>query len=206
MRFPDESTWIKAWEGVRDWLRVRPTWRDVLIGVLFGGLIEFVAVPLYFHNLSIVRHAGDDTVDRMIRLDRRVTGLVPNATPFVFIDIDDASWAEWKYPLVAPRDKIAALIDHAAASKPALIFLDVDLSWPSDDTSGDGTLTNLIKGYGDHRSPLLLIRPLVEPPPADPAPLPRTRNTVLEADASSVPDNPRTRSRTQIILASLHEQ
>ena len=67
MKFPDQGFWIRAWEGVRDWLRARPTWRDVLIGVLFGGLIEFVAVPIYFRDLSIVRHTGDDTVDRMTR-------------------------------------------------------------------------------------------------------------------------------------------
>jgi CHASE2 domain-containing sensor protein len=191
MRFPDQGSWIKAWEDVRDWLRARPTWRDVLIGVLFGGLIEFVAVPFYFHDLSIVRHVGDDTVDRMIRLDQRLTGLVSNAMPFVFIDIDDASWAEWKFPLITPRDKIAELIDHAAASKPALIFLDIDLSWPSNDARGDGTLTKLIKGYGDNKPPLLLIRPLVESRSANPEPLPRTRNTVLEADASSVPEKAR---------------
>jgi hypothetical protein len=42
-------------------------------------------VPNYFPDPSIVRHTGDDTV---VCLTLR---------PFVPIDIDDASWAEWKY-------------------------------------------------------------------------------------------------------------
>jgi CHASE2 domain-containing sensor protein len=177
---------MKAWDRVSGWLRQRTLLRDVLIGIALGAFIEFVALPLYFHNLAIVRRTGDETVDRMIRLAQRTTGVVHNATPFVFIDIDDATWAAWGHKLITPRDRIAALIDHAAASKPALILVDIDLSWPSGDQAGDDALKKFVEGYGDAQPPLLLIRPLKNPPRDNSTQLPKRRRTVVENDQTDL--------------------
>jgi CHASE2 domain-containing sensor protein len=63
-------------------------------------------------------------------------GLVPNksaaAVPFVFLDIDEASWQAWDEPLQTPRDKLARLIGFAARNQAKLIVVDVDLSRPTE--------------------------------------------------------------------------
>ena len=181
---------MQAWSSVRRRLSERPIIRDILIGIAFGALIEFIALPYYFHNSSLVRRAGDDTVDRMIRLAERTSGPLYKENLFAFIDIDDATWAAWKYPLITPRDKIAELIDHAVASKPALIFLDIDLTWPSADAKSVKTLKDLVAAYGEGKPPLLLVRSLIDPPPGGPTELPKIRYTVVEDGPSSVPSDP----------------
>jgi CHASE2 domain-containing sensor protein len=157
-------------KAITSWRAFRPILFELIFSIAVGVLIEIVI--LSFHPpLSIVRHIGDDTADRLIRLLELTTNRIPTSPAFVFIDIDDSTWTEWGSPLVTPRDDLAILLDHVVRSAPLAILLDVDLAY-SDGTSGKA-LNDILENYKNEWPPLLLVRSLVGGPD-DRLPTPRT--------------------------------
>lgn len=161
---------------------------DVAMGVLFGVIIEFVAVPLFFSDTRLLRELGDGLVDDAIRIHERFTGAVDGAVPFVFVDIDDATWRDWGYPLIAPREKLAGLLDRVSASRPLAVLLDVDLAWP--DAQGQVALAAALAHDRAGGPPLYMVRGLVSRAPDDPDQWPRLQATPFAALVQAPPAGP----------------
>lgn len=163
--------------SIRAWKLRHPTLSEMLISVVLGILIEIGLLAFQPPTLLVVRRVGDDTADRMIRLAERTTDRIPKSPAFTFIDIDDATWAAWGWPVVTPRDKIEDLIARAAASDPLAIVVDVDLSFPGD-PAAEESLQRYLAAYAPSAPPLLLVRSLIS---NGPGALPLERPTVFDA-------------------------
>ncbi len=50
--------------------------------------------------------------------------------PFVWLDIDEATYQDWGEPLLTPRDKLQQLLHFAVSGQAAVIIVDIDLSYP----------------------------------------------------------------------------
>jgi CHASE2 domain-containing sensor protein len=169
--------WLGMWlKALAAWKERHPVWFELSVSVLLGVLIEIGLTVFQPPTLLVVRRVGDDTADRMIRLAERTTGRLAASPTFAFIDIDDATWASWNFPLVTPRDKIATLLDRARRSHPLAILLDVDLAWP-DPGEGQDALAKVLASYEPDAPPLLLVRSLIDVPKER---LPRLRLTPYE--------------------------
>ena len=127
----------------------------------------------------------------MIRMAERMTSRIGNSPAFVFIDIDDATWREWSFPLITPRDKLASLIEVAARSNPSAIVVDVDLAFP-DATDREERLGKFLASYQAAWPPLLLNRALQ---PAS------TAGSIFPAPRGTVYDN-KTKDRANILWGS----
>jgi hypothetical protein len=176
---------MRWWSAVAAFAGRHKILADVAIGIVFGLIVEFVAVPLFFSDTRLLRDLGDGLVDDAIRIHERLTGTVEHATPYVFVDIDDETWRDWGYPLVAPREKLAGLIDRVMASKPLAVLLDVDLAWP--DTSGQSALAEVLKRDNASGPPLFMVRGLVSRAPHDPDQWPRLQVTPFTAAVQAPP-------------------
>src|SRR5579864_2919971 len=92
----------------------------------------------------------------------KLSGSVPFDS-FAFIDADEETQAAWGFNPVTPRAPVAQLIAFALKGNPAVILIDLDLTWPSPNgAAGDAQLANVL---GAHRAscaqrctPVLLVR------------------------------------------------
>jgi CHASE2 domain-containing sensor protein len=190
------------------WRLQHTTAYDILLALLLGALIEYLFIPYVLHNTKYVRHLGDRIADSMIRLAEKVAGVPGSAVPFVFIDIDNATWRSWQAPLVTPRDRVARLLAAVAHSKPRVIVLDINLSWADPDPSRQNTLTQFLRDYPASGPALILLRsgispdrdesryPFERPTPfddiiarrlaEDPAPLIRWATAYFDVDSDSI--------------------
>ena len=180
-----QGTDMRWWSAVAGFTKRHKILADVAIGIVFGLAVEFIAVPLFFSDTRLLRDLGDGLVDDAIRIHERLTGTVERATPYVFVDIDDETWRDWGYPLVAPRDKLAGLIDRVMASKPLAVLLDVDLAWP--DTAGQSVLADVLKRDNASGPPLFMVRGLLSRAPDDPDQWPRLQVTPFTAAVQAPP-------------------
>ena len=162
-----------------EWCKAHyPNSYELAISVVFGILIEIVILG-FQPPLLMVRRVGDDTADQMIRLLERTTSSIPRSPAFVFIDIDDATYATWKAwgsHLVTPRAYLATLLERVARSKPLAVALDVDLAYP-DGTDGK-SLKVFLENYKPEWPPLLFVRSLADDPDGG---LPQPRITDYDA-------------------------
>jgi CHASE2 domain-containing sensor protein len=147
------------------WTKRHPILWDLVFSIMIGVLLE--AAILYFQPpmLAIVRRAGDDTADKMIRLAEATTASLDRSPAFVFVDIDNATWRSWGAPLITPRDKLAGLIERIASYRPMLIIVDVDLSFPTGIplAEADDPLRAMLAAYPADAPSLLLVRNFVSP-------------------------------------------
>jgi CHASE2 domain-containing sensor protein len=165
------------------WTKRHPILWDLVFSIMIGVLLE--AAILYFQPpmLAIVRRAGDDTADKMIRLAEATTATLDGSPAFVFVDIDNATWQSWGAPLITPRDKLAGLIERIASYRPMLIIVDVDLSFPTGIplAEADDPLRAMLAGYPADAPSLLLVRNFVSPDAATGALYPAPRPTAYDS-------------------------
>lgn len=159
---------------------------EVAVSVLLGLAIEIALTVAQPPALSIVRKTADETADRMIRLADRIGPRPVEAPPVVLVDIDDRSWRDWGAPVVAPRDRLAEIVDKLAVSGPLAIVLDVDLSYP-DAPAREARLRESLEKYPKDGAPLLLVRALQRSPLGARAP-PEQRATVYDAAVADKPN------------------
>lgn len=146
---------------------------DVGIGVCFGALIEFVIVPLVYwtpwpvgaviEGTWAVRNRTDSVADALMRLSAAVPASPRRERPYVFVDIDQATWTSWHSPLITPRDRLAAVIDKVSRLDPVVVFVDVDISFPVPKDT-DTPLRTLLRDYErgpTERAPLVLVRAII---------------------------------------------
>ncbi len=179
--------WFDTW---RAWTRRHPIAWDLALSIAIGVLLEIAVLYFQPPMLAVVRKAGDDTADKMIRLAEATTAALDNSPAFVLVDIDDATWQSWHTPLITPRDKLAGLIQRVASYRPMLIVVDVDLSFPGGTpTAGaDDPLKSYFAAYPPDAPPLLLVRSLVSPDAATGSLYPSPRPTDYDAATASRPN------------------
>lgn len=165
---------------IRDWKSRWPARFELVLAIVLGVLIEAALVLFQPPVLSIVRRVADDTADKMIRLAEGTTDALPGSPAFVLVDIDDASWTAMGAPNIVPRAKVLDLLRHAAASRPMMTILDIDLSFQGDPDE-EKALAAYLAAYPTTAPPLLLVRPLIGAGRADGPALPRPRATGYEA-------------------------
>ena len=85
-------------KAIISWRSSRPILFEFIFSIAVGVLIEIVIIS-FQPPLSIVRHVGDDTADRLIRLLELTTNRIPTSPAFVFIDIDNAFGRSGARPL-----------------------------------------------------------------------------------------------------------
>ncbi|MCX5516299.1 hypothetical protein C3941_17205 [Kaistia algarum] len=154
---------LGAWNQLGSWKTRHPVLFELSISILLGILIEIALLAFQPPTLLIVRRVADDTADRMIRLAERTTDRIAASPAFTFLDIDDATWAEWGWPLVTPRGKIEALLERVAGSGPLAILLDVDLAFPGDKDE-EASLHDFLAAYAPTSPPLVLVRSMIDTP------------------------------------------
>jgi CHASE2 domain-containing sensor protein len=94
--------------------------------------------------------------DAQLRATVKNRSLATKGLPVTFVDIDDVAVRLWgDATRTTPRKKIADLIARLAENRPALIFVDFDLSGAS---LSDGPLQELLANYAPTSPPLLLTR------------------------------------------------
>ena len=101
----------------------------------------FVFMLFSYHNLlGRIEDLGAQTYMPLFRNK----GLSDEATPFVFIDIDESTFAAWGRPPWVPRANLKVLIEKAVSAAPQLIIVDIDLSYPYCDRGelADSLVTN----------------------------------------------------------------
>ncbi len=86
-------------------------------------------------------------MDWMIEMFSGVSPAAEDAVPFVWLDIDEASYRAWREPLYTPRDKLRQLIEFAVRAKPRALVVDVDLSRPGDSPEEADRLREYLAGY-----------------------------------------------------------
>jgi CHASE2 domain-containing sensor protein len=158
----------------RDFRKRHAVLFDLAIDVFLGLLIEVIVVPLIYSSpwpvrvvlegTWAVRNLSDNVADALTRLSATVPASPFRSPPFVFIDIDEPTWRAWGAQLITPRDRLAAVIDVVSQMAPAVVFVDVDLSFPMSRGDSDKRLRRLLRDYGKPGSvspPLVLIRPLI---------------------------------------------
>jgi len=175
--------WRRLSDGRRRFFRHLTT--NLLIGLV-------IAVALHhFHDSPLLHPLDDAALDWAMRMYR---GTAPpaGARPTAFIDIDEASWRDWGEPLLTPRDRLAALVRHAADGGAAAIVLDMDLSRPGG--AGDVALATALAawlpdaaGAAPALPPLILARTFRLPPPDGPGSLPAERATPFDDLAARAP-------------------
>jgi hypothetical protein len=169
---------------VRGW-RNYPAWVKSLIGAIaFGVLTEYALIPYVLHGATFVRTAADNIADSMIRLGERIGSGNIQATPFIFVAVDDHSWNAWGNPLITPRHHIAKILAAVTAGHPAAVVLDIAIDTPD---SHDGELLSFLRSYScpPSKPPLILVRRIISPED-DGAPRPRA-NLVFDDVACSYP-------------------
>lgn len=129
------------------------------MSVLIGLFLEAAVLSLPFPALKFTRKAADHMADVMMRMSVLSQNSPAAAPRFAFIDIDDATWIDWRAPLITPRYRIATLLARVAESKPAVIILDVDLAF-RDEKKSEDALKYFLSSYPADAAPLVLMRSL----------------------------------------------
>jgi CHASE2 domain-containing sensor protein len=57
--------------------------------------------------------------------------------PITIVDIDAATHASWRQPIVTPRIEIVRLLELITAGRPAAVVVDIDLSGVAGAPSGE---------------------------------------------------------------------
>jgi CHASE2 domain-containing sensor protein len=179
------GSWSKVGSRIRLWRERHRILYDIAVGVMLGLLVEIV-VGVALRDAHFVRIVedwiGDETMDLAERTD---TGTI-DALPFVFVNVDDESWARWGFPLITPRDRLADVIKAVYAAAPAAIIFDYDLVWPSPDVAADDALRGVLQSYPTGGPPLVLVRSLL--PSRQKGQYPGLRKTPFDDTASQHPN------------------
>jgi hypothetical protein len=181
----------------RDFWKRRPALIDIVIDLCLGALIEFAIVPFIYSSpwpVSVVlegtwavRNLSDNIADSLTRLALVGPTAPREAQPFVFVDIGEQTWKAWGSQLITPRERLATLVDAVSQLGPAVVLLDVDLSFPPMIPGADKPLHKLLSDYGKAepaRAPLVLVRSLSAKETSRPKAFDE-RPTAYDAEASS---------------------
>lgn len=179
----------------RDWyafpLRIPQGLRGFLWGIVVAVAIEVALAWAHHRPTPLLERIEDQAMDAMIAVSRGQLAPAAMIPPFVWIDIDEATFSSWGEPIQLPRDKLTALLRFAWKSRPKLVLLDIDLSRPSSEV--DDPLISFFRSLparGNERTQAGIILPYTfrAPYSSDGADLPNLRRSplasIIPADAA----------------------
>jgi len=127
-----------GWIGLKGWQR---HW---IVNIGIGLTIELVLHATA--SVPIVTAAQNLTMDAAMQAQSAFPSALRPSTPITFIDVDAATWRDPSWgggrPYVAPREKLAALIDYAFRHDARIVVLDVAVDEPP--TPGDAELVRFL--------------------------------------------------------------
>ncbi|MEA2793492.1 MAG: hypothetical protein QOI87_872 [Bradyrhizobium sp.] len=167
------------------WRARHPALNSIAIALVLGLVIE-ILFKTVLHEVRFLRTAENWIFDASMNLAQRVEEAPIEAIPFGFVDIDDSTWADWDFPLITPRDRLADILESVAAARPAVMVLDLDLAWP-DPTGANDRLVNFLRNYPADAPPLIVARSLV-PPHAGTSGYPSIRPTYFDVVTADHPN------------------
>jgi hypothetical protein len=133
--------------------------RDFLVNLAIGLALLVVLHCPFVQDNQAVSNLRDGVISwQMDQLRGLDTG-----PGLAWIDIDEDTYEIWNAPFATPRDKLTDLIKFAASAHPAVIIVDIDLTYPALGLSSeDSKLQNYLRGYvrdcHDSCAPILLVR------------------------------------------------
>ncbi len=113
------------------------------------GTVAYFFVAFFMIFTDVIRLIDDQSVDLMneIFVDTKYTKSYERN--YVFIDIDEKTYAHWNYPLLTPRDKLVDVLKIVIDQDPAAIFVDLDLSDAGMDSAAAMKLASFIKNSNE---------------------------------------------------------
>ena len=122
---------------------------------IYGSAFALRNVPAL---QALADQAGD--VHSLLFADRHAPG--PGVPPFVYVDIDQQTNVALGRPVITPRNKLARAMAQIAAARPALVMLDVDVTWPGPREPA-AELRAVLERLGRGDVPILLFRVPLSP-------------------------------------------
>lgn len=120
------------------------------------GILSFLVFFFVLREYTFLGDVSERTMDISLRVHANKHQRAPNVPRFVFVDIDQQTYAELGYPPVFPRDRLADAARAIAAAEPALLILDVDIGWAGPPEHDSAFLKFLREISGTHLHVLLL--------------------------------------------------
>ena len=159
-------------------------WRNVIVHAVGGTL---VVILLHVGPQSTWLGSQQElALDWLIRMYSGVSPSEYRGAPFVFLDVDEASYRQWDEPPITPRDKLQRLLSYSLEGGAALVLVDVDLSRRAG--SEDEKLESLLRSTAEGSTPILLARTFREPWPKGSSPWREERTSFLDAVVAAAPD------------------
>jgi CHASE2 domain-containing sensor protein len=163
---PERHGWRRAaavGKSAVDWLFGENLLQSFCLGLLCVVLIECTLRCAIDRNMlgGLAESGADSFMPYHL-------GEVPDpldARPITVLDIDEQTWSAWGPHPYVPRDKLLELIRYAAAGRPEMIIVDVELLWQGE---GSQKLLDYLRSYGKSMPPLIL----TEGPDVDAVPAP----------------------------------
>lgn len=139
--------------------------KNTAIGVAIALVVHILFPP---HNL-VTRQLANLASDVLIQLGFFETHQDPHSLlrPLVFVDIDDETHRAWGESRPTPRQELAKLLAVLLAQKPALVVVDLDLSWKSGEVANSESLRlalekELLRAQEEERpSRIILVRRVI---------------------------------------------
>lgn len=149
-----ETHVLRLWTILQGWMCSHsPKWKEEFSKIsdnLAVGLV-IAAVMFVLHSFPILSDIEDAGMDLMMQARQKLIPAIreKNIPSFVFLDIDDETYRNWKEPLLTPRKELTKLIDIAVRWGASLIIVDFDLSQkiPTEDGKKLHTEDETLKAY-----------------------------------------------------------
>jgi CHASE2 domain-containing sensor protein len=129
--------------------------RGSLIGCSVGVALFTVAWLtkdlLFFGNLSDLSRDFSYGARADLRESKRLRA------PFVFVAIDDETFARLGRPNVTPRDRLSDIVDRVVAARPMMIVVDIDVGWEATEAQHK-RFTAALQRLDRERIPTILVR------------------------------------------------
>ena len=103
--------------------------RHVLQNALVG--LFLVLVIHHFKDVGWLQNQQNQALDWVMYFGANQEQ--ENVTPFIFVDVDNSSYAEWGEPTSIPADKMVTMLNNILQGSPSSVVIDFDLSRRSDE-------------------------------------------------------------------------
>ena len=173
------------------WLPRSRYWRDVVVSLALGCVVALAlrSAP----ETGWLATKQDQAMDWMLRMHSGVSPAEYRGVPFVFVDLDEATYRAWGEPFHIPRNKLSELLEFSVEGGAALVLVDVDLSRRSGPQ--DRPLVELLERFVSEPertrsdgTQILLTRTFREPYPRGASPWLEERRSFLDRLVAAAPN------------------
>jgi CHASE2 domain-containing sensor protein len=140
-----------------------------MLGRIFAALLVASVIgsaafgaAWYLRDVTFIGNLTDQARDVALALNDDARDAIHLKKPLVFVAIDAETFQALGRPAITPKERVARLLRNLLAAKPALIILDIDISWPT--TAADAkALTDVLNEFEARQQKLLIVRQAMEP-------------------------------------------